>query len=234
VRTTIVIPTYDERENLRPMAEAVLDRVPDATLLVVDDGSPDGTGDVADEIARRDARVRVIHRERKLGLGSAYREGFARALDDGAEVIVQMDCDFSHDPAAVPALIAALETSDLVLGSRYCRGGGTRNWGFGRRVLSRGGSLYARLWLGVPVNDLTGGFKAWRADLLRTIGLHRIRSEGYGFQVEMSYRAYQAGARIREVPILFEDRRVGQSKMSGSIFREAVIMVPRLALGGRP
>jgi dolichol-phosphate mannosyltransferase len=142
-----------------------------------------------------------------------------------------MDCDFSHDPASVPRLVRALDRADLVLGSRYCRGGGTRHWGLGRKILSRGGSFYARMWLRVPANDLTGGFKAWRRETLLGIGLDRIRSDGYGFQVEMTYRAYQQGARIREVPILFEDRRVGQSKMSGSIFREALLMVPRLALG---
>jgi dolichol-phosphate mannosyltransferase len=141
-----------------------------------------------------------------------------------------MDCDFSHDPSAVPRLVRGLERADLVLGSRYCRGGGTRNWGLGRKILSRGGSLYARLWLRVPANDLTGGFKAWRRETLDSVDLDRIRAEGYGFQIEMTFRAFRAGARIREVPILFEDRRVGQSKMSGSIVREAILMVPRLAL----
>jgi dolichol-phosphate mannosyltransferase len=228
---TVVIPTYEERENLQPMVSALLGTDPRLSVLVVDDGSPDGTGVIADRLAANDARVRVLHRAGKLGLGSAYLDGFARALEDGAGAVVQMDCDFSHDPASVPRLLADLDRADLVLGSRYCRGGGTRHWGLARRILSRGGSFYARLWLRTPVQDFTGGFKAWRRDLLASMPLDRIRAEGYGFQIEMTYRAFRLGARIREVPILFEDRRVGRSKMSGSIVREAVLMVPRLALG---
>jgi dolichol-phosphate mannosyltransferase len=236
VKTTVVVPTYNERENLPALVEALHGVDESYSILVVDDESPDGTGVLADEIAARDDRVSVLHRSGPRGLGRAYRDGFARALsgedgESGADVIVQMDCDFSHDPASVPRLLRAIERADLVLGSRYCRGGGTRNWGLGRKLLSRGGSFYARLWLGVPANDLTGGFKAWRRDLMARMPLDRIRSDGYGFQVEMSWRAHRLGARIREVPILFEDRRIGQSKMSGSIVREAVLMVPKLALG---
>jgi dolichol-phosphate mannosyltransferase len=231
VKTIVVVPTYNERENVAALVGALHDVDPALGVLIVDDASPDGTGEIADGLAADDARVEVLHRTGPRGLGRAYREGFARALDAGADVVVQMDCDFSHDPASVPRLLAALENADLVLGSRYCRGGGTRNWGLGRRLLSRGGSLYARLWLGVPASDLTGGFKAWRRDLLLRLRLDRVRSDGYGFQVETTYRAHRLRARIREVPIVFTDRRVGESKMSGAIFREAVLMVPRLALG---
>jgi dolichol-phosphate mannosyltransferase len=231
MKTIVVVPTYNERENLAPLVGALHAVDADLHVLVVDDESPDGTGAIADDLAAKDARVKVRHRSGPRGLGRAYRDGLAAALDAGADAVVQMDCDFSHDPAAVPALVAGLSRADLVLGSRYCRGGGTRNWGLGRRLLSRGGSFYARLWLRVPVNDLTGGFKAWRRDMLIRLGLDRVCSEGYGFQVEMTYRAYRCGARIREVPITFEDRRVGESKMSGAIFKEAVLMVPRLALG---
>jgi len=228
--STVVVPTYDERENVEVLLPALLGLRPRVSVLVVDDGSPDGTGDAVEAVAAREPRVGLLRRAGKLGLGTAYVEGFARALAEGADRVVQMDADFSHDPRDVPRLLAALGHADLVIGSRYCRGGGTRNWGLGRRLVSRGGSFYARLLLGLPVQDVTGGFKAWRAELLRKVLRDRVRSEGYGFQIEMTLRAHRRGARIREVPIVFEDRRVGQSKMSGAIFREAVLMVPRLAL----
>ena len=224
--TVIVVPTYNERENLPAIAEAVREKVPGADLLVVDDGSPDGTGTIADELARsRPGEVHVLHRPRKEGLGRAYVAGFGKALQLGYQRIVQMDCDFSHDPAAVPSLLAALDAgADLALGSRYVPGGGTVNWGAGRKIISRGGSFYARNVLGVPYRDLTGGFKAWKRETLGAIPLAEVGAQGYSFQIEMTYRAHRLGKVIREVPITFVDRRVGQSKMSKRIVLEAVVL----------
>jgi len=203
--------------------------VPAATVMVVDDNSPDGTGALADEIAARDRQVRVLHRQGKEGLGAAYRHAFRVALDDGFARIVQMDADFSHSPKDVPRLLAALDDgADVAVGSRYTDGGATENWGLGRKIISRGGGLYARTALGVHVRDLTAGFKAWRAEALRGINLEAVSAKGYGFQIEMTFRAIQNGFRVAEVPITFLDRRVGQSKMSGSIFFEALTLVWRL------
>ena len=230
-RTLIVIPTYNEREGLAAIVGAVRDAVPGATILVVDDSSPDGTGALADELGAHDAQVRVKHRAGKEGLGPAYIDAFLQALDEGWEYIVQMDADFSHDPADVPRLLAALDGgADVAVGSRYVAGGGTVNWGLGRRAISRGGSLYARTILAVPIHDLTAGFKAWKADALRRVAPAQVRAKGYGFQIEMTYRASKAGARVVEVPIRFVDRRMGQSKMSRSIFAEALTIVWRLRL----
>lgn len=227
MRTVIVVPTYNERENLPELEKALRREVPEAHLLIVDDGSPDGTGQIADELARaRPGEVHVLHRAGKLGLGTAYVAGFRRALDLGYERIVQMDCDFSHAPSAVPGLLEALEVgggADLVLGSRYVAGGGTVNWGVLRKVISRGGSAYARAVLGVRYRDLTGGFKAWRRDALAAIPLEKVSAQGYCFQIEMTLRAHRQGRRIREVPITFVDRRVGKSKMSKKIVLEAVV-----------
>ena len=227
MKTVIVVPTYNERENLPAMEAALREHVPGAHLLVVDDGSPDGTGRIADELAAaRPGTMHVLHRQGKQGLGTAYVAGFGRALELGYDRVVQMDCDFSHDPRTVPALLAALETgegADLVLGSRYVAGGGTVNWGLARKVISRGGSTYARAVLGVRYRDLTGGFKAWRRETLEAIPLGRVSAQGYCFQIEMTYRAHRLGKRIREVPITFVDRRVGQSKMSKKIVLEAVV-----------
>jgi dolichol-phosphate mannosyltransferase len=226
----IVLPTYDEAENIGPISAAVLAVLPDAVLLVVDDDSPDGTGRLADAIAAAHPRVRVRHRSLKQGLGRAYLDGFGVALAGGASTIVQMDADFSHDPAALPALIAPVVdgAADLVIGSRYTTGGAVVDWGVARRVVSRGGSLFARIVLGLGQNDLTGGFKAWRAATLAAVPFDGVHAGGYVFQIEMTFRASRAGARIREVPITFRDRRVGQSKMSRRIIVEALVVVVQL------
>jgi dolichol-phosphate mannosyltransferase len=223
--TWIVLPTYDEAENLEAIGAAILEHVPGGTLLVVDDGSPDGTGEIADAMVARDPRVRVIHRPRKAGLGRAYLAGFTAALEGGAERIVQMDADWSHDPGHLPALLAGLAEADLVIGSRYVAGGAVRDWGPMRRVVSRGGSLFARFVLSLRVSDLTGGFKAWRASTLAALARGSIHAGGYVFQIEMTYLADRLGARIIEVPIVFTDRRIGHSKMSRRIIVEALVVV---------
>ncbi len=230
--TWVVLPTYNEIENLPAIAEAVLVALPGATLLVVDDNSPDGTGDLAESLAAADPRVRVRHRPGKAGLGRAYLDGFRVALAAGAGTIVQMDADFSHDPAVLPALTApvAAGAADLVLGSRYVKGGGVVDWGIGRKVISRGGSMFARTVLALPVHDLTGGFKAWRGTTLASIPFSGVHAGGYVFQIEMTWRAKLAGARIREIPITFQDRRVGSSKMSRRIIVEALVVVVSLRL----
>ncbi len=226
----VVLPTYNEAENLRPIAAAILEALPDATLLVVDDSSPDETGRIADELAAAEPRVRVRHRAAKLGLGRAYLDGFGVALAGGASIVVQMDADWSHDPAVLPELVRPIrdDNADLVLGSRYTTGGGVVDWGLGRRLISRGGSLFARVVLSLRPNDLTGGFKAWRATTLAAIPFEGVHAGGYVFQIEMTYRASRAGARVREIPITFRDRRVGQSKMSRRIVAEALIVVLQL------
>jgi dolichol-phosphate mannosyltransferase len=227
----VCLPTYNERENLEPMVAALREMLgQDGIVLVIDDNSPDGTGEIADRLAAADDRVNVLHRPHKEGLGPAYLAGFERALELGADLIMEMDCDFSHDPADVPRLTAATETADLVIGSRYVRGGGTRNWGLLRRLISRGGSLYAQILLGVRVRDLTGGFKCYRRAVLETIDLAAIDSKGYAFQIETTYRTIRAGFRVVEVPIVFVDRQVGGSKMSKSIVLEAVWKVPLLRM----
>lgn len=228
----VVLPTYNEAQNIRPICEAILANLPAATVLVVDDNSPDGTGRLADEIAAAETRVRVHHRAAKQGLGRAYLDGFGRALDGGAEIVVQMDADFSHDPAVLPALVAPVQSdqADLVIGSRYTKGGGVVDWGLVRRVVSRGGSVFARTVLGLAPHDLTGGFKAWRARTLSTVPFDGVHAGGYVFQIEMTFRASRAGARILEVPITFRDRRIGQSKMSRRIIVEALVVVVQLRL----
>jgi dolichol-phosphate mannosyltransferase len=227
--TWLVVPTYDEAENIEPLVEAALAQLPQSrTVLVVDDSSPDGTGEIADRLAAERDDVRVLHRRVKEGLGPAYVAGFREALTCGADVVCQMDADFSHDAADLPRLLAALENADVVLGSRYVPGGGVEHWGPTRRLISRGGSAYARALLGVEVNDLTGGFKAFRREVLEAIELETIPSLGYAFQVETTYRAIKAGFRVVEVPILFHDRRVGSSKMSGRIVIEAALRVPAM------
>jgi dolichol-phosphate mannosyltransferase len=227
----VCLPTYNERENLEAMVAALREVLPpDGIVLVIDDNSPDGTGELADRLASEDEHVLVLHRERKEGLGPAYLAGFKRALELGAELILEMDCDFSHDPKDVPRLAAAAEDADLVIGSRYVPGGGTRNWGLLRRFISRGGSLYAQLILGVPVRDLTGGFKCYRRKVLEAVDLDAIHSKGYAFQIETTYRAIRAGFRVVEVPIVFVDREVGGSKMSNAIVLEGVWKVPLLRL----
>jgi dolichol-phosphate mannosyltransferase len=228
----IVTPTYNERENLPVFVEAALAAAPAAHLLVVDDASPDGTGKLADEIAARDPRVRVLHRARKLGLGTAYVEAFRKGLDEGYERFLEMDTDLSHDPTYLPAFFAALDDgADVVVGSRNIPGGGVEGWGLGRHVLSKGGSLYSQLVLGVNVRDLTTGYKAFSRSALHRINLDAVHSSGYSFQIEMTYRALRAGLRVVEVPIVFSDRRVGRSKMDRRIFVEAVGVVWKLRLG---
>lgn len=228
----VVLPTYNEADNLRPIAAAILDALPSATLLVVDDDSPDGTGRLADELADSDDRVRVRHRRAKQGLGRAYLDGFRVALDGGASIVCQMDSDWSHEPSALGELVAPIAAgeADLVIGSRYAPGGSVVDWTLGRRMISRGGSLFARLVLGLPVRDLTGGFKAWRGATLAAIPFDGVHAGGYVFQIEMTYRAQRAGARIVERPITFRDRRVGQSKMSRRIVVEALVVVVQLRL----
>jgi dolichol-phosphate mannosyltransferase len=238
-RAVVCVPTYNERENLEPLVRAlaeVLDTTRDR-VLVIDDASPDGTGELADRLADELPWVGVLHRSAKEGIGRAYLAGFAEALATGAELVLEMDCDFSHDPRDVSRLIATAEDgADLVLGSRWVEGGGTENWGAVRRFISRGGSLYARLVLGVGIRDLTGGFKCYRRRVLETIDLDAIAARGYGFQIEGTYRTLRAGFRVVEIPITFVDRRVGESKMSGAIVLEAMRQVPVLrwqALRGR-
>jgi dolichol-phosphate mannosyltransferase len=230
-RTLVITPTYNERDNLPRFVDALLDVVADAHVLVVDDASPDGTGEVADAIAARDGRVRVLHRPGKLGLGTAYVAGFHQALAEGYEVIFEMDADLSHDPRHIPAFMEAIGAgADVVTGSRNVPGGGVEGWGLGRHLLSKGGSLYARVLLGAPVHDLTTGFKAYTNHALNAIDPGSIRSNGYSFQIETTYRALRKGLRVVEVPIVFVDRRAGQSKMSRRIFAEAIVEVWRLRL----
>lgn len=231
-RAVVCVPTYEERENLEPLVRAlaeVLDTSRDR-VLVIDDGSPDGTGELADRLAGELPWLDVLHRTRKEGIGRAYLAGFNQALTTDAELVLEMDCDFSHDPADVPRLLDAAADADLVLGSRYVPGGGVENWGLVRRLISSGGSLYARLLLGVPVRDLTGGFKVFRRDALEAIPLDRVHSRGYAFQIELTYRAIRRGFRVVEVPIRFVDREVGGSKMSRAIVLEAIWKVPALRL----
>jgi dolichol-phosphate mannosyltransferase len=230
----LVVPTYNEAENLEPLVGEALARLPaDSRVLVVDDSSPDGTGDIADRLAAEHSAVSVLHRPRKEGLGPAYVAGFSESLHAGADLVAQMDADRSHDPADLPRLLAATGEADLVIGSRYVEGGGTENWGAGRRAISRSGSAYARALLGVDVRDLTGGFKVFRREVLEAIDLESLNSLGYAFQVETTYRAVRAGFRVVEVPIVFHDRRVGESKMSGPIVAEAAWRVPVMRLRGR-
>jgi dolichol-phosphate mannosyltransferase len=230
----LILPTYNEAENIEPLVRAALVQLESTGLehrvLIVDDNSPDGTGRIADRVAEESDRVRVLHRPRKQGLGRAYLAGFEVALAEGADLILEMDSDFSHDPADLPRLIAATGAADLVLGSRYVPGGGVENWGLVRRAVSRGGSAYARLLLGVPVRDLTGGFKCFHRRVLETIDLDGVHANGYGFQIELTYRAVQAGFTVTEVPIMFRERRVGRSKMTARIALEAVWKVPALRL----
>jgi dolichol-phosphate mannosyltransferase len=227
----VIVPTYNEADSIEALVRAVRERLPtDRRVLVVDDASPDGTGEIADRLARECEDVAALHRPGKLGLGPAYVAGFREALDGGAALVVQMDADFSHDPDELPSLLGAAQGADLVIGSRYVPGGQILDWGSGRRAISGLGSAYARTVLGVGVRDMTSGFKCWKREALEGIGLDSIRTEGYAFQVEMTYRAVRAGFEVVEVPITFRDRRVGQSKMTGSIVMEAALRVPALRL----
>ncbi len=227
--TVVCIPTYNERRTLAGIVHAVRATLPEAGILVVDDASPDGTGALADALAAADPGLAVLHRPGKRGLGAAYLDAFGRlAGDDRVRVVAQMDADMSHPPEALPALLSTLTEADLALGSRYVPGGAIREWGVPRRLLSRFGSLYARLWLGLPVRDPTGGFKAWRRELLEQVLAHPVHASGYVFQVETTYIAHRLGARIREVPIVFADRARGRSKMTSAIALEAALAVPRM------
>jgi len=233
----LVLPTYNEAANLEPFVGALLPRLAEAApqhrVLVVDDNSPDGTGDIANRIAAEHPEVEVLHRARKEGLAAAYLAGFERALAGGAELVLEMDADFSHDPADLPRLIAAAGSADLVLGSRYAPGGSVADWGALRKGVSRGGSWYARTVLGLQVRDLTGGFKCFHRRVLETLDLDRVRSDGYAFQIELTYRALQAGFTVEEVPIVFRDRRAGESKMDARIALEAIWKVPGLRFRNR-
>lgn len=228
----LILPTYNEAENLERIVRASLPRLAEATaehhVLVVDDGSPDGTGQIADRLADEFAEVEVMHRTSKEGLGRAYLAGFSHALERGAELVLEMDSDFSHDPADLPRLIRAADDVDLVIGSRYVDGGGVENWPLYRRALSRGGSLYARLFLGVPIHDLTGGFKCFHRRTLEGIDYQETHADGYGFQIELTYRAYKAGFSVKEIPIVFREREHGTSKMTARIALEAIWKVPAL------
>lgn len=221
----VIVPTYNEAESLPPIIARIRDSVPEAHVLVADDNSPDGTGDIADALAANDANVKVMHRHGKEGLGAAYIAGFGWGLQNGYDVLVEMDADGSHQPEQLPLLLDALRNADLVLGSRWIPGGGTENWSKGREVLSRGGNAYARAMLGVPIHDATGGYRAFRADTLRRLDLHTVASQGYCFQVDLAWRTVQRGMRVREVPITFVERSVGSSKMSRAIVAEALLRV---------
>ena len=230
-RALVCIPTYNERENIEAIARAALAADPRIDLLIIDDNSPDGTGRIADELAAADPRAHVLHRPHKQGLGRAYLDGFRWALERGYAFILEMDADFSHDPRYLPGFLDRAEAGvDLILGSRYVPGGGTVNWGLGRKLVSRAGSLYARTILGLRQRDLTGGFKCFRRGVLESIDLASVRSSGYAFQIELTYRTIQKGFSVMEIPIVFEDRRVGQSKMTGQIVLEALAMVWKLRL----
>ncbi|MGD0167210.1 MAG: polyprenol monophosphomannose synthase [Gaiellaceae bacterium] len=232
MRACICLPTYNERENLEPMLRALGDVLgADDKVLVIDDNSPDGSGEIAERLKSELGFVEVLHRERKEGLGRAYIAGFAWALEHGAELLLQVDCDFSHNPKDVPRLIEATADADLVLGSRYVPGGSTRNWSRVRRLISTGGSLYARTLLHIPIRDLTGGFKCYRRRVLETIELDTISARGYAFQIETTYRTIRAGFRVVEIPIVFADRVAGGSKMGKRIVLEAIWKVPAMKLG---
>ena len=228
MKTVVVIPTYDEKDNVRPMAEAVL-ATPGVELLFVDDNSPDGTGDIVEEMGKTDPRIRCLHRTKKEGLGRAYVAGFKRAIELGADRIVQMDCDFSHDPKDLPRMLA--EDADLVIGSRYVKGGDTPGWPFKRRLVSRAGGIFIRTVTGMPLRDPTGGFKCWKRATLEGLDLDTVESAGYSFQLEMNHRTWKRGFRIKEIPIVFTDRVAGYSKITAGIAVESVKIALRLRFG---
>ena len=232
-RTLVVTPTYNERDNIERFVKSVLAAAPQVDIMIVDDNSPDGTGAIADSIAAADPRVRVLHRAGKQGLGTAYVQAFQRGLAEGYELFFEMDADLSHDPLRLPAFFEAFENgADVVIGSRNIPGGSVVGWGPGRHFISKGGSLYSRTILGLPIRDLTSGYKAFRAEVLKSLELSTLRSEGYSFQIETTFRSMQRGFRVTEVPITFVDRTAGKSKMSRKIFAEAVLMVWKLRLRG--
>ena len=224
----ILIPTYNEKENLPQLVPMVFQHAPEVNILVIDDNSPDGTGDLADEMARNEPRLSVLHRTAKEGLGAAYLHGMAVALERGAQAVITMDADFSHDPKYLPTFLDLLQTHDVVVGSRRVKGGGVENWGVLRHLISGGGSLYCRLLLSPKIHDFTGGYNGYTKDALERIDLSRVQTKGFGFQVEMKYRALRAACRVVETPIHFVDRALGKSKMSGKIFVEALLKAVRL------
>jgi dolichol-phosphate mannosyltransferase len=234
MKTIIIIPTYNEIENLRPLLEATFSYVPEIDILIVDDNSPDGTGELADQIHEQDPRVHVLHRSGKLGLGTAYIAGFKYAIAHEYDAAFEMDADFSHDPRYLPDFLKAIENADLVIGSRYVPGGKTPNWTILRRIISGGGNIFARFMLGIPVHDCTAGFRCYRRNVLENIDLDSIHSQGYAFQVELAYRVMHKGFKIVETPIIFMDRRVGKSKMSSTIFVEGFTYVLKTRFGKRP
>ncbi len=233
MKTLIIIPTYDEKDNVAPIAEAVFTNLPEAHILFVDDNSPDGTGDILDKMSSENSAIQVLHNEKKSGLGRAYIGGFKWALEKGYDLIFEMDADFSHDPAELPNFVKAAENADLVLGSRYVDGIRITNWPISRLILSKGASLYVRFITGIPATDPTGGYKCYSRKVLETIDLEDIVSSGYSFQVEMSYKTWMLGFTLTDIPITFVDRRAGYSKMSGGIFKEAIWLVLKLALKNR-
>jgi dolichol-phosphate mannosyltransferase len=234
MKTLIIIPTYNEYENLPPLLEAIFSYVPQTDILIVDDNSPDGTGELADTIALTDTRVHVHHRAGKLGLGTAYVAGFKYAISHNYDAAFEMDADFSHDPQYLPNFLKAIENADLVIGSRYIPGGATPNWSIMRRFISGGGNIFARIILGMPIHDCTAGFRCYRREVLERIDLDSVESQGYGFQVELAYRVLKQGFRIVETPIVFMDRRVGKSKMSRKIVLEAFTYVIRARFSKQP
>ncbi len=233
-KTLVVVPTYNEIENIQSLVDAVLSATPDTLeILIVDDNSPDGTGELADIIAGQKPRVHVLHREKKMGLGTAYVNGFRWGLEKEYDAIIEMDADFSHHPKYLAQMLDLLTRNDVVIGSRYVDGGGTVNWGVGRKILSRGGSLYSRMILGAPIRDFTGGFNGWKRDVLKGVDIGSLRSDGYSFQIELKYRAFLKGFKIVEFPIVFEDRKVGKSKMSKKIVFEALGRVWGFRMGSK-
>jgi dolichol-phosphate mannosyltransferase len=231
MRALVVLPTYNEAETIEEVLRRVRLACPEARVLVVDDGSPDGTADLAEKVAEGLGAIDVMRRDERRGLGEAYRAGFAWGLHEGAEALVEMDSDLSHDPGALPSLIGALADHDLAIGSRYVPGGSIPNWRLHRRLLSKFGNVYSSVMLGVPVRDMTSGYRVYRAELLRSMDIETVKADGYGFQIEMTYRAAQRGARIVEVPISFVDRELGKSKMSSTIVVEALVLVTRWGIG---
>ena len=234
MKTLIIIPTYNEYENVPPLLERIFSYVPQTDILIVDDNSPDGTGELVDKMALADDRIHVIHRAGKLGLGTAYVTGFKYAIAHDYDAAFEMDADFSHDPQYLPNFLTAIEHADLVIGSRYIAGGATPNWSITRRFISGGGNIFARIVLGMPVHDCTAGFRCYRREVLESIDLDTVESQGYGFQVELVYRVMKQGFRIVETPIVFMDRRVGKSKMSRKIVLEAFTYVLRARFGKQP
>ena len=231
MKTVVVIPTYNEKENVANMAKAVLAQGDGLELLFVDDSSPDGTGDIVEELMKTEPRIHCLHRTKKEGLGRAYVAGFRRALELGADIVIQMDCDFSHDPHDIPRLIAAAQEADLVIGSRYVKGGGTPGWPFKRRLISRCGGIFIRTVTGMPIKDPTGGFRCWRRATLEGLDLDTVQSAGYSFQLEMNHRTWKRGFTIREIPITFTDRVAGYSKITPGIAVESIRIALRLRFG---